>query len=200
MFDVEQFNESHITSLAALTGEPIVTDEDVKSARACLAVAWENVKDAGSSSWKLESAPSLSITIMLSAAARAWMNLGGFIDERADAVTLSRSTEFAVGAELTAQERARLERLAGRNLVKNTLRSEAATAITTTDMTLEDSTPWWKRNVMVYGPLMSPTTALPIPYLPGDESKAAASGDIAEYRAGHYSSKWPFTNRINGVM
>lgn len=200
MFDVEQFNESHITSLAALTGEPIVTDEDVKSAKACLAVAWENVKDAGSSSWKLESAPSLSITIMLSAAARAWMNLGGFIDERADAVTLSRSAEFAVGAELTAQERARLERLTGRNLVKNTLRSEASTAITTTDRTLENSTPWWKRNVMVYGPLMNPTTALPIPYLPGDEDRAAKSGDIAEYRVGHYSSKWPFANRINGVM
>lgn len=199
MFDVEQFTEAHINSLAALVGEPIVTDEDVNSARACLAVAWENVKEAGSRAWRVESAPSLAVTIMLSAASRAWMNLGGFIDERADAVTLSRSAEFAAGAELTPQERARLERLTGRDLTKNTLRSEAIGAITTTDHSLERGVPWWKRNVMVVGPTMNPSTALPIPYLPGDEVKAASAGDIAEYRVGHYGTGWPFSGRISGV-
>lgn len=194
-FDVTQFSESHITSLAALVGEPIITDEDISSARACLAVAWENVKEAGSPAWTLESAPALAVTILLSAASRAWMNLGGFVDERADAVTLSRSAEFAAGAELTSQERARLERLVGRDRTKGTLRSEAITTVSTVDRHQDARLPWHQRNVMVLGPTMNPASALPIPYLPGDEKKAESARDIHPFTLGHYGTGWPFNRR-----
>lgn len=193
--NVDQFTDEHLVPLAALVGEPIVSQEDTDTARACLAVAWENVKAAGAGSWTLEKAPALAITILLSAAQRAWMNLGGYTEERADAVSLSRSPEFAAGAELTPLERQKLGDLVGRSATKGTLRSEAITAMTTTDRNLIEETPWWNRNVMVYGPTMNPSTALPIPYLPGDEIRTAQAGDVGPYQVGHYSTGWPFTQR-----
>lgn len=193
--DVTQFTDEHINSLAALVGEPLVVDEDIASARACLAVAWENVKEAGSPAWTLESAPPLAITILLNAASRAWMNLGGFVDERADAVTLSRNPEYAAGAELTPQERDKLERLVGRDRTKGTLRSMGITTVSTVDRRGDDRLPWHQRNIMVLGPTMNPASALPIPYLPGDEEKAQTAGDVHPFVLGHYGTGWPFNRR-----
>lgn len=193
--NVEQFSDEHLVPLAALVGEPLVTQEDTDTARACLAIAWENVKEAGAGSWTLENAPALAITILLSAAQRAWMNLGGFTEERADAVSLTRSPEFAAGAELTPLERQKLEDLVGRTATKGTLRSEAIAAITTVDRDSSYGIPWWQRNVMVVGPTMNPSTALPIPYLPGDELRTAQAGDVVPFQTGHYSTGWPFTSR-----
>ena len=195
--NVEQFSDEHLVPLAALVGEPLVTQEDTDTARACLAIAWENVKEAGAGSWTLENAPALAVTILLSAAQRAWMNLGGFTEERADAVSLTRSPEFAAGAELTPLERQKLEDLVGRTATKGTLRSEAITAITTVDRDSSYGIPWWQRNVMVVGPTMNPSTALPIPYLPGDELRTAQAGDVVPFQTGHYSTGWPFTSRTS---
>lgn len=182
--NVDQFEESHLSDLSALTGEPLVTSEDEQSARACLAVAWENVKEAGSSLWELETAPSLALTILLSAAARAWMNLGGFTDERADAVALVRAEGFANGAELTPDERDKLGRLLGKDKTVGTLKSTPIVTLSTVDRTRESERPWWERNVMVYGPTISPTSAHPIPYLPGDEARTAKAGDVMPYIPG----------------
>lgn len=185
--NVDQFGEEHLKSLVALTGEPLVTDDEVLSARACLAVAWENVKEAGSSAWVLGSAPSLALTILISAAARAWMNLGGFVDERADAVNLSRSSSFAAGAELTALERGKLERLSGRDKNVGVLKSVPVSATTISNSGYGSGSDWWRRNIMVYRPGMSPEAALPIPYLPGDDRRASSAGDLFAYEPGYYS-------------
>lgn len=193
--DVSQFTDEQVNSLASLVGEPLVTDEDIASARACLAIAWENVKEAGSPAWTLESAPPLAMTILLSAASRAWMNLGGFIDERADAVTLSRNPLYAAGAELTPDERDKLGRLVGRDRTKGTLRSVGVTAMSTVDLRGDDRIPWYQRNVMVWAPGMNPASNLPIPYLPGDEERAEAAGDIRPFVLGHYGTGWPFNRR-----
>lgn len=192
--NVDAFSESHLSDLSALTGEPLVTEVDVQSARAALAVAWENVKEAGSKAWTLDSAPSLAISVLISAAARAWMNLGGYTDERADAVTLARSDDFARGAELTQAEVEKLGRLLGKDKLVGTLRSTAVSALTTTDRNFDAGTPWYERNVMVYGPTINPSGAHAIPYLPGDEQLAAEGGNIMPFIQGHFGYARPFTN------
>lgn len=199
--DVAQFGEAHLQNLAALTGEPLVTEEDEAQARASLAVAWENVKEAGSSSWTLASAPSLALSILVQAAARAWMNLGGFTDERADAVTLARAPEFAAGAELTDEERGKLGRLTGRDLTVGTLKSVPVSALTSHDRRYGDEyAPFWERNIMVMpftsaGRPWTAQTRHPIPYLPGDEVVAAQAGDITSFVPGYVPAPVPVDGR-----
>lgn len=197
--NLAQFNEAHLSDLAALVGEPLITEEDVESARACLAVAWENVREAGSQHWSLDSAPQLALSIMVSAASRAWMNLGGYTDERADAVTLTRAPGFAEGAELTEREEHKLSRLTGKDRMVGTLRSVGTVALTSYDNRYGQDVPWYERNVMVVGPTVSPTNAHPIPYLPGDEEIARQAGDVTDYVVGHYTGYSTVPFRYNGI-
>lgn len=164
--DVTVFDQAHLDLLAARAGEPIVTDADETEARFALAATWELVVFYGSDDWSVDSCPGAATQVLIEAAARLWMNLGGFESERADAVTLGRSEMFARGAELSDQEKARLERAAGRDAGKGALRSVAVSnpVRPVSRSSFAGRCDW----VQPYGPFYSGTQT-PIPYMRGDE-------------------------------
>lgn len=166
MLDPDVFEQSHLDLLAARSGEPIVTDQDEAEARYALASVWELVKDAGSPKWGLDTAPGVALQVLVEAAARLWMNLGGFTSERADAVTLARLEDFARGAELTSREVERLERAAGKDQFRGALRSApVVNPLVPVARSAGRRDPNW---VEPYAPWFAPNQVA-WPYLPGDE-------------------------------
>lgn len=121
--DPNIFREEHIRDLAARSGEPILDEQANNEARAALSSVLELVKFHGSESWDIDKMPGIAYQVLIEASARLYMNLGGFVQERADAVSLTRLDDYARGASLTADEISRLERVAGRDAGRGTLRS-----------------------------------------------------------------------------
>lgn len=164
-FDTSIFTQVHLDSFAALAGEPLVDEDDENSARVCLAIAWDLVTTVGSPRWTLENAPTGAISTMLRAATRGWMNLAGFVSERADGVQLEREKAFASGIELTKQEIERLEDLSGKGASRSALKSTPLAGVNVLE-TRKNATRGrrgWGLDVMPYGYGMSPQQALPIP-------------------------------------
>lgn len=160
------FDRSFLEDLAARAGEPIITDQDEAEAIQALTSIWELVLFYGSPKWEPATAPGVARQVLIEASARLFMNLGGFIDERADAASLKRMEDFARGASLTDAEIARLERATGKDAQKTVLRS--ARVVNYDNPVMRSSA---RRNagwVQPYGELFASNQA-PIPRLPGDE-------------------------------
>lgn len=161
-----EFDGALLNELAARSGEPIVTDQDEVEARQALASVWELVLFYGSPKWEPDSCPGVARQVLIEASARLFMNLGGFIDERADAASLKRMEDFARGASLTDAEIARLERASGKDVSKGALKSARVVNYDQPVMrsSVRRNTGW----VQPYGELFASNQA-PIPRLPGDE-------------------------------
>lgn len=162
------FDAKFTNALAARTGEPIVTDQDVTEAQYSLSAVFELVRYHGLSTWTVDDMPGVAYQVLVEAAARLFMNLGGFVSERADGTQLERADEFAAGASLTDAEIARLEDAAGKNLGKGALRS---VGLRNSDLPVHRSEhPGWGHGwVQPVGPYFS-VNQPPIPYMPGDEN------------------------------
>ena len=94
-----------VDQVAARVGEPIVDDDDVMLAEACLSEASDLVRFYGSNLWPDPMmAPSVAVAITVAAAARAYQNPAGFEQERADMANFRRADGWNVGCELTASE------------------------------------------------------------------------------------------------
>ncbi|MBF0807909.1 hypothetical protein E4U03_04660 [Rothia nasimurium] len=166
MVDPSIFPETYLQQLAARAGEPIVTDQDVAEARQALASVLVLVQYHGSPMWGIDNMPPVAHQVLIEASARLYMNLGGFVSERADAASLERDKAFAQGAYLTPAEIDRLEDAAGKKLMRGALRS---VPISNPDMPIPRSRErfsgaWGQHDGSV--PIGYP---YPIPYAPGDE-------------------------------
>lgn len=108
-------NDPQIARLAARLGEAITTEVELEMAEECLDAAWSWVCSYGKPEWSFNdpTTPSFAKMVALSAAHRAYQNIGGFIEERADSVTAQRAPDYAKGTELTRQEIAGIRREAG---------------------------------------------------------------------------------------
>lgn len=164
--DTSIFDQSYLDALAARSGEPLLDDWSVTEARYALASVFELVKFHGSTSWTVHTLPPVASQVLVEAAARLFMNLGGYSQERADAVSLTRLDEYAQGAYLTEDEIARLHRLSGRDIGRGTLRSVPVARHTPVarseygrdgELWFRPAAPWYSSS--------SPA----IPYLPGDD-------------------------------
>lgn len=169
----EQFSEKDLQALSYRAGEPLLTDEDTAQARQALESVFVLVQHYGSLAWTPAKMPPVARQVLIEAAARLFMNLGGFRSERADAVSLERAEEYAQGAELTDSERRRLEELTGKNLLKGALRSVA-----TTNTAMPVSRSQWGAGAVGWVQETSPLIGrpVPMPYAPGDEAEGTGLG------------------------
>lgn len=167
--DIKQFGNDFIQALQARTGEPVVTDQDMLEAQYALTSCWELVKYHGLSTWTLESMPSIAQQVLVEAAARLYMNLSGFVSERADTVSFERLEQYAGGASLTEQEISRLEDVAGKAAHKGRLISSP---LVNTDAPAFRSDRGPVKFVKPLGPYYS-EHQIPIAYMPGFEAGLA---------------------------
>lgn len=169
-----EFGRKFTDALSARTGEPIVTDQDVAESQYALNAVWELVKYHGLSTWTTEDMPGIAFQVLVEASARLFMNLGGFVSERADGTQLERADEFAAGASLTPEEVKRLEDVAGKNAGKGALRT---LGLVKTDAPVHRQ---HMRFRLGWGQLPTPRlfdgspspyagVQTPVPYMPGDE-------------------------------
>ncbi|MCQ9385121.1 hypothetical protein [Brevibacterium moorei] len=108
---------STVDEVAARTGEPIESPDDIKLAESMIEAASANVRHYGKP-WPIRAgAPAMARTIATAAAARGYLNPSGFIDERSDSVTLKRAEAYAADTELTPREIKQLEDLAGETVI-----------------------------------------------------------------------------------
>lgn len=163
--DTSIFGESYLEALAARSGEPLLDDWAEKEARYALASVFELVKFHGSASWTVDTLPPVASQVLVEAAARLFMNLGGYSQERADAVSLTRLDEYAQGAYLTDDEIARLHRLSGRDVGRGALRSVPVARHTPVTRSEYGGGGLWFRPAAPWYSSSSPA----VPYLPGDD-------------------------------
>lgn len=168
MIDPKDFPQPYLVQLAARAGEPIVTDQDEAEARQALASTFVLVQHHGSPVWTVDNMPAIAHQVLIEASARLYMNLGGFVSERADAASLERDKAFAQGAYLTPAEIERLEEVSGKNRMRGAIRS---VPVVNPNMPIPRSRdgfagPWVQHDSTV--PIGYP---YPIPYVPGDECR-----------------------------
>lgn len=193
ILDTTQFTDEYVKALSDLCEEPIVDELSIQSAKMALLTAWENVRFEGSSQWTLESAPRIAVTIMLTAAARGWQNIGGYVNERADTVTLERYEDYAKGAELTDTEKSKLHGLVHKNTGKNSFTSMRIKNESRPEMrSAQRSNRFIGFDFRPYGETISPQQSLPIPGLPEDLMNP--NRNIEPYPWGHkdptFLRKW----------
>lgn len=169
--NIDQFTEAHLERFSDMAGEPLIDDLDERSARTCLAYAWEQVRTAGSSAWTLESRPDLAMFIAIDVAARGWGNLGGFTDERGDQVTLSRDKLYSMGVRLSDSEKEQLGEIGGKP-THSALRSiPVVNGITPIPRSSYGGGRYPGFDVIAIGYGMNPATTIPMPGLPEDLGK-----------------------------
>jgi len=93
-----------VERLAARVGEPIASAEEIALAEEVLAEASALVRHYGRAWPDPETAPAVATSITVAAAARGFLNPGGFQMERSDTSTFNRVEEFASGCALTRAE------------------------------------------------------------------------------------------------
>lgn len=163
--DTAIFGEEHLRALSARSGEPILDEQSELEARYALASVLELVRFHGSESWNLHTLPGVASQVLIEAAARLYMNLGGFVQERADAVSLTRLEDYAQGAYLTDDEIARLRSVSGRDSGRGSLRSVAvAREEPVMRSQVGGETAWWRPAAPWYA-----TNSPAVPWLPGDD-------------------------------
>lgn len=115
MSELDEILLAPVERLAArvpeLTEDP--TEEDLILARSCLETASVKARSIGSSSWNAGTVPPEVAINVLEAAARGFMNPGGFVREKADQVTLERHATYTQGVFFTPSEEAEIRRAAG---------------------------------------------------------------------------------------
>lgn len=94
-----------VERLAARVAEAIETPEEIALAQEMLEAASAEVRHYGRNWPTAEQAPAVAVTITVAAAARGYLNPGGFQMERADAMNLTRGDEYIAGTALTPEER-----------------------------------------------------------------------------------------------
>lgn len=93
-----------VDDLAARTSVAIETLEAINLANAMLRSASARVRAAGDPNWEDYSAPDIAIEITLDAAARGFLNPGGYSLERGDMLTIQRGAAATAGTALTDDE------------------------------------------------------------------------------------------------
>lgn len=92
--------------VAAFTDEAWpLSEQDLKLAEACITAASNLARFHAGQNWPVRTeAPPVVSTIVVKAAAKGFMNPGGFQMERGDAVTFNRLEDFAAGVRFDAQD------------------------------------------------------------------------------------------------
>ncbi|MDS2171614.1 hypothetical protein Q7C18_02780 [Nesterenkonia sp. CL21] len=90
--------------LEARLPEPISTDQEIALADEMLSDASAEARAHGNQMWTVQTVPAGVVNIVLRAAARGFMNPGGFAEEAADSARLRRGDEYVMGAAFTEAE------------------------------------------------------------------------------------------------
>ena len=99
-----------VEHVRARTAESIETAEELALADAMLLEASAWVRHHGGMAWPtMDVAPELAVAITAAAAARGYLNPGGFDMERSDMSTFDRHPEYAAGTQLSKSEIAMLK-------------------------------------------------------------------------------------------
>lgn len=116
MPDYEEYGEAlaPIERLAARVPEGITTDDDIILAKEMLLQASDEVRLHGRP-WTSADVPPAVVGVVISAAARGYMNPALYRTEDADSVSFERETAAARGVELTQGEIRRVKMAASRS-------------------------------------------------------------------------------------